>query len=256
MTFFTYDYLERNGRLGNQLWQIAGTVSTARKNRGYARFNPKWTYRPYFNVPDELFRPIPVGEDVMDMGTNYCQHLDYLVGVTYDVKEWFKASNYSWDLIHPYLIEKAPNFWGNPDRTAVHVRRGDYLKNPGHFPLPTVDYYVNNVQRWPDASVFVFSDDIPWCRRNFPSEWNFVEGIETPVEVKDRPSVPDDQFDLFAMMECSHHVISNSTFSWWGAFLSNNTDVVYPKPWFGPRIAQAGDNHLCPAPKTWIEEAY
>jgi hypothetical protein len=69
------------------------------------------------------------------------------------------------------------------------------------------------------GQVYVFSDDIPWCRANFPKNFIFVDIIDYLA------------FDL--MRVCKHHIIANSTFSWWAAYLNDNPDkvVISPKKW-------------------------
>jgi hypothetical protein len=79
------------------------------------------------------------------------------------------------------------------------------------------------VDRVAGTNIVVFSDDIAWCRENL--RWAkpvaFVEG-NTDYE------------DLFLMANCEHHIIANSSFSWWGAFLSADRNPIYPVRWYGP----------------------
>lgn len=252
MNVYTYDYLERNGRLGNQLWQISACAA-----RGIAResdlspwrisIRPDWEYRPFFSVPGRHFEPLQSGETQIDGGTDYFQELRYVEPVQHSVREWFAPS----DLSKEYIAANY-DWFGEGHHTAIHVRRGDYLKNPKHFPLPSLGYYMAGVydvqQKHPNTEVLVFSDDLAWCRKHFPSEFTFVEGTARPVEVAERKGQPQDQWDLFLMTMCDAHVISNSTFSWWGAYLSNNPHPFYPSVWFGPALQW----QKCPAPEGWI----
>lgn len=109
---------------------------------------------------------------------------------------------------------------------CVHVRRGDYLKTA--FGLCSPVYYKNAaaVMRervGNDAAFFVFSDDLQWCRDHLPiSDRVFVEGnIDDPVS------------ELRLMAACRHHIIANSTFSWWAAWLGCHDQqvVIAPEPW-------------------------
>ena len=114
---------------------------------------------------------------------------------------------------------------------AVHVRRGDYLASGTLGGLASLDYYERALghfrERWSDLAFCVFSDDIEWCRSNLRFErahyvdWN-----------KGRDSFRDMQL----MSYCRHHVIPNSSFSWWGAWLSDSLDkeVVAPQRWSNP----------------------
>lgn len=121
---------------------------------------------------------------------------------------------------------------GERNAVSVHVRRGDYLTNPNAASLYEecgVDYYQRALeyinQKTQNPVFFIFSDDIDWCRSNltFPGEHHFVSG-----EAKG----PHD--DLYLMSQCRHHIIANSTFSWWGAWLSTAVEklVISPKKWF------------------------
>jgi hypothetical protein len=77
-------------------------------------------------------------------------------------------------------------------------------------------YFQNNVDQ-----IFIFSDDIEWCRSIFGNEVNYVQ---------DTPGV-----QLFLMSKMKHLILSNSTFAWWGAYLNNNDGIIVaPTPWFGP----------------------
>lgn len=253
MNVYTYDYLERNGRLGNQLWQISACAA-----RGLARehdlspwrisIRPDWEYRKFFCVPDQHFEPLNPGDTQIDGDTLYFQELQYVLPVENSVREWFAPSELSKEFLWQHYS------WATAadHRTAVHVRRGDYLNHPKHFPLPSINYYLDCVaeirQKTPDTQVLVFSDDLDWCRKNFPADWWFVDGVARPVELEDRyKSEPQDQWDLFLQTMCQEHVISNSTFSWWGAFLSNNKSPYYPSVWFGPATGW----QKCPAPEGW-----
>lgn len=105
---------------------------------------------------------------------------------------------------------------------SIHARRGDSLKNETLARLST-DYYRQSARLIDGAIFVVFSDDIPWCRSNLgiDGEVHYVEGEK-------------DYVDLLLMARCDHHIIANSTFSWWSAYLNESKDarVIYPYPWF------------------------
>lgn len=114
---------------------------------------------------------------------------------------------------------------------AVHVRRGDYLQaKAGHGTCPA-EYYrtamAEMVQRCGGTVRFyVFSDDIEWARENLDRG--------ATVSYVDHNGPDEDYEDLRLMTSCTHHVIANSTFSWWGAWLGSATNkiVIAPKRWF------------------------
>ncbi len=114
---------------------------------------------------------------------------------------------------------------------CVSVRRGDYVTVPAinryHGVLP-LEYYMAAValvrRSLPDAHFFVFSDDLDWCRVNL-----LLGGSMTFVDHdQNRPAD-----DLRLMALCPHHIVANSTFSWWGAWLATGKDgiVIAPKQW-------------------------
>jgi hypothetical protein len=132
---------------------------------------------------------------------------------------------------------------------SLHVRRGDYASDPKTreiHGLCSLDYYAAAVAHMAghvdEPRYFVFSDDPTWAAANLvlPGEPVFVDhnGADTNYE------------DLRLMSLCRHHVIANSSFSWWGAWLNEQTDkvVVAPRRWVGdPSLA-------CPdiCPPDWV----
>lgn len=232
--------LELNGRLGNQLWQIAATAQFARQNGGRVALKPSWEYREFFNFPDLFFQPVPPEGTRVDGETNYFQEYPLIQDVAQDLREWLIPS----PMAQEEVMKLFPEFWKLPfeHRTAIHIRRGDYLKYPRHFPIVTPEYlrrsteYVLNQN--PQTTFYVFSDDPTWCHSFFDSTYRIIEGVVRPVEISHRRGRPQDQWDLFAMSLCDQHIISNSTFSYWGAWMSQNKSPLYPSAWFGPELRQ------------------
>ncbi len=237
---FTYDMLHRNGRLGNQLWQIASTIGLATQaQEGDMALFKGWEYRHFFSVPDFHFGPIQPGK-VIDGGVNYFQELHYFQEIQDTIREYFMPS----EAILEELAQKSDFITDYDHCTALHVRRGDYLKYPDLFPLSTPEYYEAALavaeETYPGHQVLVFSDDIMWCERQWGYDRGFIymHGIARPVEVSARRGQPMDFWDLFLMTLCDQHIISNSSFSWWGAWLSANQSPMYPSKWYGPGYAE------------------
>jgi len=215
----TYRLLGRNGRLGNQLWQIASTLGIA-EARGVRAGFPYWRYRPYFSVPDEYFPDLswPAGDDE-DLGYDWLQEVGYFADIEPLIRRIFAPSPDAWEPIaryHRRLLEL-------PHRTAVHVRRSDYLALADTY-LPLGRRYYEEAMSLTSPPYVVFSDDIDWCRRNLPSECVFMRHNR-------------DYEDLFLMASCDEVISANSTFSWWGAWLSTGRGI-YPRRWFGPAMAE------------------
>ena len=115
---------------------------------------------------------------------------------------------------------------------AMHIRRGDYISDKGkrdYVNLPR-EYYEQALQyireRRPNIRIYIFSDDIQWCRQEYSdlADAVFIDGAISS----------DEHTDLELMKKCRHFVIANSTFSWWAAWLSENEDkiMIAPEHWF------------------------
>jgi len=110
----------------------------------------------------------------------------------------------------------------------LHIRRGDYLKQPEGIVLQP-QYYTRGMQKTQQKSVkwYVLSNDIPWCKSQ---PW--LQELQLVDE-------PDELVTLAFMSMCEGGaIIANSTFSWWGAILSGATHVVYPTKWWGTAQTQ------------------
>ena len=118
---------------------------------------------------------------------------------------------------------------GSANSVSLHLRRGDaMIPSAGRVTLPK-EYYVNAIrflqQRMVNPTLFVFSDDIRFAKDIPPP------GIRTVfIDHNDDFSAHE---DMRLMSSCHHHIIANSTFSWWGAWLNSRPDkiVIAPKFW-------------------------
>ncbi|UFH54470.1 alpha-1,2-fucosyltransferase [Spirosoma sp. KNUC1025] len=116
---------------------------------------------------------------------------------------------------------------------SIHIRRGDYVNHPEFsktFGFVGLDYYEHAIGQMTDKvnypDFFVFSDDQEWVRQNLPLPDNAVFVQNTGPD--------SDVADLVLMSRCRHHIIANSSFSWWGAWLNPNPNklVITPKQWY------------------------
>jgi hypothetical protein len=116
-----------------------------------------------------------------------------------------------------------------PNAVAVHVRRGDYLHHPV-FNVCDKTYYLDALNqmraRLPNARFFIFSDDPEWCHAEFS------DSDQEVVDSGDAAANP--LHDLHLMSLASHHIIANSTYSWWAAWLGNKPgqQVIMPNRWY------------------------
>ena len=131
---------------------------------------------------------------------------------------------------------------------SLHVRRGDYASNPktkAAHGLCSLDYYRAAIRRMTESierpEFFIFSDDIAWARANLASDF--------PCWYVDHNRGAESYNDMHLMSLCRHHIIANSSFSWWGAWLNPKSDktVLAPKKWF------ADDNRPMDLfPASWV----
>ena len=116
---------------------------------------------------------------------------------------------------------------------SLHVRRGDYANNPkttATHGLCSLDYYRAAIRHVSDRIeqpyFFIFSDDIGWVKDNLKMDF--------PCQYVDHNQGAESYNDMRLMSMCKHHIIANSSFSWWGAWLNPNVEktVIAPKLWF------------------------
>jgi len=138
---------------------------------------------------------------------------------------------------------------GSVNAVSIHVRRGDFVTNKetnAYHGVCSIDYYQQAIGQMiamiKDPYFFVFSDDIEWTKVNI------LTGIHT-VEYIDHNTGVDFE-DLRLMYLCKHHIIANSSFSWWGAWLNDSTDkkVIAPVKWFQ---SQSVTSDI--VPENWIK---
>ncbi|MGI0075524.1 MAG: alpha-1,2-fucosyltransferase, partial [Nitrosotalea sp.] len=225
-------------RLGNQLFQMATTISLALENNDDYVF-PMWEYAAHFNLKGCFSGNIPNHDTFKETNFLYTP-IPYRPNL--NIEGFFQSEKYfikSQDIIQSLLTPKIgfPIQWGY---TSIHVRRGDYLNLQREYNQLEMDYYTKSMQMVSSQHYLVFSDDIAWCKANFHGEnIKFSEG-KSPTE------------DLALMLSCEHNIIANSSFSWWGAYLNKNPSkmVIAPQRWFGPNLPHNTKDLL---PEKWIK---
>lgn len=247
------------GRIGNQMFQIANAYNQAKKhNRQLVLPRKETNVEPYLtNIYREIQHSfiidnVPTGKDIYSIqGTfHYTSYTPHLTNLTvfrgfYQTEKYFIES--AADIKRMYrptqeFIKKAyfyyPQLVNNV--AAINVRRGDYLNFPTRHPVVSLDYIYKAIEFLPKVDYyFIVSDDIRWCKENINlPNCIFTEFIDFEA--------------LWLLSLCNHFVISNSSFSWWGAYLSNNANkiVVAPDTWVGPDIMENMKDIWC---ENWIK---
>lgn len=139
---------------------------------------------------------------------------------------------------------------------SLHIRRTDYLSNPYLSP-PPLEYYLRSMAEMegrlraagaPQESLryFIFSDDIEWARQNLRPALPHVH-----VDINDGGT---GYFDLELMRNCRHHIIANSTFSWWAAWLNEHVEkiVIAPRIWFNREEGDRYHTDDALIPGSWL----
>jgi len=134
---------------------------------------------------------------------------------------------------------------------SLHIRRGNFVEVEEVSKIHgtcSMEYYQEAIE-WIVSKVsspefYIFSDDMPWAKENLQMNY--------PHQFVDFNTDKTDYEDLRLMYHCRHHIIANSTFSWWGAWLNDRTDkiVVAPKKWFADEIKNKESDTIVPT--SWL----
>ncbi|MDB4919624.1 MAG: hypothetical protein JWQ54_1607 [Mucilaginibacter sp.] len=140
----------------------------------------------------------------------------------------------------------------HPNAVSIHVRRADYVSSKATNELHglcSVKYYRDAITMIKDETLdpyfYFFSDDPDWVRENL------LPGVESAALIQHNTGL-DSWQDMVLMSKCKHHIIANSSFSWWGAWLNPYKEkmVITPKHWFNGKMDYFNDQDI--VPKDWI----
>ncbi len=209
------------GGLGNQMFQYAAGYAVSKTlgetlelNTTFYKQNKNRKFEldvfPIsFHVTDNVAEPINEKQhsyqeiNKSGMMVGYWQSEKYFDFVEDEIRKEF------------YLPKsEIPSDW-----VAVTVRRGDYLSLPDVFAQLGDEYYLTAIDEFKNHKFVVFSDDPSWCAENLV--WaDHVMPCSAPAQ------------DLALLSSFKNHIIANSSFGWWGAWLANGNKVIAPKRWF------------------------
>jgi hypothetical protein len=271
----SYNQLGSNGRLGNQMFQYAALRGIA-ANRGFDWVIPPSNIQStcdygLFNcfkmisVSDKNFGFLSEVESIVWEDTNFNKDLFNKCPDNINLHGYFQSEKYFKhieDIIRKdfefqdSIMESCLEIIEDVGKSIfLHIRRGDYVKSQQFHPLLSEQYYTEALSKFDsNIPVFVFSDDLEWCRNQkmFNSDRFFLseENIKSPNKVRgidgsyEQSLLP--YWDLCLMSLCSGAIIANSSMSWWGAWLINNPikKVIAPKNWFGPAYADKDTKDL------------
>lgn len=253
------------GRLGNQFFQIANALSVAFDNDAAAVF-PSFVGQDMYDIPVNwekvffrlsrkpapvklkfvyaenkhyIYSPVPYKPNMKLQG--YFQSHKFFEHNKDKILPYFEASKG----IKNYLERKYHDLLQHPHTVAIHMRAYKLEDATIHrlFATYGASYVENAAALFDETALFVvFSDNIAWAKKelqNFSRPHLFIEG-ETHYH------------DLYLMSFLKHQIISNSSFSWWGAYLNKNPSkiVIAPPIWFQPASKLSNDYII---PESWIK---
>lgn len=199
---------------------------------------------PKYHEPEFAYSEIPKYEKLMLHG--YFQSYKY-----FDI-----SKDQLFDLIDVKLKQLCARteyleLFDNPVMISIHFRLGDYKRNPDYHPILPLDYYINAL-----SQIAVPCKALVFCEQEDNEVVNgHIEVLRKTFEHISFAKVSDDIPDwkqIILMSCCNVHIIANSSFSWWGAYLnkSKNKTVFHPDVWFGPTVKNSVSDLF---PSEWIE---
>lgn len=238
----SFSRLGKKGNLGNQLFQIAATIGTALKNKQSYGF-PGWP--PSVQMQSELSAiALPQSANVIDEKQYHYEDIILQHGQDYDLNGWFQSARY-WEghkeKVLPYVTPKY-----KPETPAgsigISIRRGDFVGNPNYFQLD-INYYVSALFKhfsdWQSRHIYLFSDDVKYLKHHFAHLENCHIVDADPVT------------QLSYCNSIDSWIISNSTFSWWLAYLSKQEKIIRPLKNMAGSLAERSDEKDY-WPENWV----
>ena len=281
----SFNGLGNEGRLGNQMFQYAFMRGMSKKH-GYDFMIPHESADRYDNYglfecfelkgcktgegsyPTLECRDTAFNQKFLDEctdNTNYSgvfQTEKYFANATEELRKDFTFKK---DILDP-----CQEFIDNVgDVIFLHVRRGNsnlvgkrgekwsYQLLQDYHPLMKKEYYLEALSHFDESKkVIVLSDTIDWCKKqDWLQDDRFLFSDSSYEVFDDGASVP--YIDLCLMSLCSGGIIANSSMSWWGAWLQNDTGkIIAPNPWYGAKAYNYGNAELCDAdliPERWTK---
>jgi hypothetical protein len=242
-----FKQIGRCGRFGNQMFQYASLLALAKDNNfeySVAYSNNSSDEYSNFILPDAFdnlsakdcsntqFSKVAIENigyynDVYDPNIKnlsdnmeifgYFQSEKYFKHRKSEICKEFAFKN--WIVYNANLIRNEYS----DECISVHIRLGDYLKQQHNHPICSQDYYKKAFDILPkNKTILLFSDNLPMARNLL----GFIDNI-VPINTNCKFT------DMALMNMCEYHVIANSSFSWWGAWLSNSKTVIAPEKWHG-----------------------
>ncbi len=240
------------GGLGNQMFQIATAMSYAKTNNKKFIMNTnifelvglsiRKTYWDIFDPQHDDKLDTYNWQEIKESSFAFKQ-LDPIEG-NVKLTGYFQSANY-FDTVRDEIISRFVNVPHtiSKDTISIHIRRTDYIGLNFYVELKQ-QYYQSSIEYIQSFSLhplklIVFSDDLEWVKK---SGW-----FDSNVTFYDQPG---DYEQLIAMSQCEHHIMANSSYSWWSVYLGNQDGItIAPKHWFVDVTINTNDLYL----PNWIK---
>ena len=284
MSYITFSSLGESGGMCSQLQSYAGMLAVAKANNKEIVFSESMFKRGFgikiFDLikitpnlkPDSFFDDFEL-KKINYRKSTYDKNLFNLDSSTnYDITGRFDLYTYwyndikstidSWefkDHLQTQTVERLNNIkekLGDKPTVSMHIRRGDYTL-PRNEALNIIDgdYYAKAIEKFEpvnDYIFLIFSNDIEFAKEflSAPNIW-FVD----PKGIDSNSYTSSEKEDLALLSLCDHHITTNSSYSWWGAYLSKNPNkyIICPTNWLAswmfPEAPLLNGNHF---PPNWI----
>lgn len=241
----SFNNLGKIGRLGNQMFQYSALRGISEKNNfDYcipdSNFSNPWEDHQLFDTfkmsslknRGVILNNKVLNETKFDFDFNFFN----LSNDNCDLVGYFQTEKYfshireslliDFEFVDDIMLPCIDMIKTIQNPIALHVRRTDYVAKCQEHPPQSIEYYQSALSNFDsDRNVIIFTDDIEWCKSQdlFSSDRFLISESR------------DNRIDLCLMTLCSDYIIANSSFSWWGAWLSKNKNpiVFAPKKWFG-----------------------
>lgn len=251
--YITYSKMGLMGRIGNQLFEVASLYGMAKRyNR--EMFLPSWGYGEFFEytmpIGEKVAFDTEIHESTFHHGWEYwdgeagkrenekiinvggwLQSPKYWAGLEADIKNMFAFKHEFFVRIRERYKEIFNN---NKESIAISMRIGQDYKDNGNYEILPISYYISALYekfpQWRNYNIVIFCDDMQYAALNFQGEGIYFA-----------PSHPMEQLCLGSM--CDHFILSNSTFSWWMAYLGEKqgSKVVYPSKYYKADLVKSCD---------------
>lgn len=231
-----------NGRLANKLFRYASLFGIAEQYNQFLMLPYDKDFECFegqFNWGDLKGKEVkePSFHHVANWNEDFKQHLSFN-GYFQSEKYWTHCKEEvknSLTFKQSFKEKATKGYSFDKETIAIHIRRGDYVSNPNYYQLP-ITYFILalfSIPEWQEKDILVFSDDINYCKVHFQCLPNvrFSEG-KTAME------------DICLASQCDHFILSNSSYSWWQAYLGEkeHSIIIRPNYLFDGKLKQVNND--------------